>query len=139
MAIPARRRRNTRRFIQSTKLPRRRFCSRSMNGSGCLHRLCTTRGRSISPVEGEVVVTKSQYGALTSEPRNRRKADIVALGQFLERSTFGPAATGLRLLSVGEFRGTAHVLPASYRAAPAFRRAGADQVALHVGQPAENG
>ena len=43
----------------------------------------------------------------------------------------------LRLLRVGEFRGATNVLPARFRPAPAFRRAG--QVALHVGEAAEDG
>jgi hypothetical protein len=45
---------------------------------------------------------------------------------------------GFGLLRVSEFRRAAHVLPASYCPAPAFRRAGADQVALHVRQLAED-
>jgi hypothetical protein len=58
------------RFIQSTKLSKRSSCRRSTNGSGFLLRLCTTRGTSISLVQGEVVVTKNQYGTLT--PRRSR-------------------------------------------------------------------
>jgi hypothetical protein len=41
--------------------------------------------------------------------------------------------------NIGEGRGAAHMLPARRGAAAAFRRAGADKVALHVGQPAQDG
>jgi len=40
-------------------------------------------------------------------------------------------------LRVGEFRRPADVLPACLRPAPSLRRAGADQVTLQVGKPAQ--
>src|ERR1019366_8757836 len=78
--------------------------------------------------------TNSEISSSPGEPRNRRQPDIVALRQLLERRTFGAAAADLGLLRVGEFGGAAHVLPTRLRPAPAFCRAGADQVALYVGQ-----
>src|SRR5271166_5478737 len=74
-----------------------------------------------------------------SQPRNRRQPDAVALRQFLQCSTFGAAAACLHLLRVGKLRGSPHVLPARLRSAPPFRRAGADQIALYVRQPPEDG
>lgn len=67
---------------------------------------------------------------LRRELRNRGNPDVVALRQFLERGTVRAALPGLCLLLWGEFRGTAHVLPASLRPAPSFRRAGTDQETL---------
>ena len=74
----------------------------------------------------------------SSEPRNCRPAHGVALRQLLQRSDFPPSAS-FRLLHVGEFRWSAHALPSCLAPAPPLGRAGADQVALHVGQAAEDG
>jgi hypothetical protein len=70
------------------------------------------------------------------EARNRRPADIVALRQFLQRRALRASPDGLFLLGR---RGTAHVLSLGLGAAPAFGGAGADQIALHVGEASEDG
>ncbi len=46
---------------------------------------------------------------------------------------------GLFLLCRGECRGSAHLVPSRFGAAPAFGGTRADKVALHVRQAAENG
>jgi Pentapeptide repeats (8 copies) len=76
---------------------------------------------------------------LSRESRNRALADAIAAREFGKRSAFGPAATGLVLLCRRQFRGPAHMLPTLLRPAAAFSGAGADKIALHVRQSAENG
>ncbi len=63
----------------------------------------------------------------------------VAAREFDKRGTLRPALAGLGLLFLGQFRFPAHALPALLRPAAALGGAGADKVALHVGQAAENG
>jgi hypothetical protein len=64
---------------------------------------------------------------------------MVAARQFGKRGTFRPALAGLGLLRLGQFRFPAHALPALLRPAAALGGAGADKIALHVRQSAENG
>src|SRR6516225_1643327 len=64
-------------------------------------------------------------------------AAIVAVGQFLQRSTLRAASGGLFLLGRGQGRGSPHRLSLVLGAASAFGGAGADQVALNIGKPAE--
>ena len=73
------------------------------------------------------------------EARNRRPPDIVGLRQFFERGTFGLALADFFLLLRCELRRSAHMLPFGLGAAPAFGGTGADKIALHVRQSAENG
>jgi hypothetical protein len=62
-------------------------------------------------------------------------ADIVAAGEFVERSALHTATAGLFLLYRSECRGSAHVLSLGLGAASAVGGAGADKVALHVASP----
>jgi hypothetical protein len=73
------------------------------------------------------------------QSQNHRFADVVALRQFLERFTLRPPPPCFSLLLRREARRSAHVLPARLRPAAAPRRAGADQVAVYVRQPAKHG
>jgi hypothetical protein len=73
------------------------------------------------------------------EPRNRGHADVVRSGEVFQRRALRAALAGFRLLLQGERRGAAHMLAARLGAAPAFRRAGADKIALHVGEAAKDG
>jgi hypothetical protein len=75
---------------------------------------------------------------LDPQPRNRRPAYIVAAGQFVERRALRAPPDGLFLLRRRQRRGPAHLLSLGLGAAPALGGAGADQIALHVGQAAEN-
>ncbi len=76
---------------------------------------------------------------LLTQVSKSAQADMVTARQFLERCTLGASAAGLHLLRVGQLRAAADALPARLRLAPAFCRAGADWIALHVGQSAEHG
>src|SRR6202162_4129150 len=67
---------------------------------------------------------------LCSQPRNRRPAYIVALGEFRKRCPLCPPPPCFLLLQRRELRRSPHVLPARLRPAAALRRPGADQVAL---------
>jgi hypothetical protein len=62
-------------------------------------------------------------------------ADIVAAGEFVERSALHTATAGLFLLYRSECRASAHVLSLGLGAASAVGGAGADKVALHVASP----
>jgi hypothetical protein len=73
------------------------------------------------------------------EPRNRGHADVVRSGEVFQRRALRAALAGFRLLLRGERRGAAHMLAARLGAAPALRRAGADKIALHVGEAAKDG
>jgi hypothetical protein len=68
---------------------------------------------------------------------NRRAADVVAAGEFVERSALRAPPDGLLLLGRCQGRGAAHVLSLGLGAAPAFGGAGADQIALDVGEASE--
>src|SRR5271166_3472343 len=70
------------------------------------------------------------------QPRNRRFADVIAFRQFLERFALSPPPPCFSLLLRRELRRAAHMLPARLGPATAFRRPGADKIALHVHQPA---
>jgi hypothetical protein len=73
------------------------------------------------------------------EPRNRGHADVVRSGEVFQGRALRAALAGLRLLLQGERRGAAHMLAARLGAAPAFRHARADKIALHVGKAAKDG
>ena len=73
------------------------------------------------------------------QSRNRALADVVAAREFGKRSTLRRSPSGLGLLRCRQFRRTAHALPALLRPAAAVGGAGADKVALHVSEAAENG
>jgi hypothetical protein len=64
-------------------------------------------------------------------------AAVVAVGQFLQRSALRAPSGGLLLLFRCEGRGTAHMLSTGLGAAPAFGGAGADKIALDIGQASE--
>ena len=64
---------------------------------------------------------------------------MVAAREFGERGTLRPSSAGLVLLRLRQFRFPAHALPALLRPAAALGGAGADKVALHVRQSAQNG
>jgi hypothetical protein len=66
-------------------------------------------------------------------------ADVVAAGEFVERSALRASSGGLLLLCRCQGRGSAHALPALLRPAAALGGAGADKVALDVGEPSEDG
>jgi len=70
---------------------------------------------------------------------NSRDADVVALGQFLQGRTLRATVPRFGLLLRSKGWRTAHVLPARFGSVSALRRAGTDQVALHVRQAAQNG
>jgi hypothetical protein len=73
------------------------------------------------------------------DPRNRALADIVAAGEFGKGRALGPPPPCFGLLCVGQLRGSAHVLPALLGRAAALGGAGADKVALDVGEAAQHG
>jgi hypothetical protein len=58
--------------------------------------------------------------------RNRALADVVAAREFGKRRDLRPSSAGLGLLRRGQFRRSAHVLPALLRTAAALGGAGAD-------------
>ena len=62
-------------------------------------------------------------------------AHVVAAGKFSKRRAFGASSPRFGLLRFSKFRGSAYVLPALLRTAPAFGSAGADKIALNIGQP----
>ena len=64
---------------------------------------------------------------------------MVAAREFGESSTLRPPPSGLGLLRRRQLRRTAHTLPALLRPAAALGGAGADKIALHVGESSENG
>jgi len=79
------------------------------------------------------------YRGSCRQPGNRALANVIAEGKLGKGRPLRPASAGLRPLRVGEFRGSAHIMPALLRPAAALGGAGADQVALHVREAAENG
>jgi hypothetical protein len=68
---------------------------------------------------------------------NRRFADVVAFRQCLESFALGPPPPCFFLLLRRELRRRADMLPARLRPAPAFRRAGTDEVTLDIREPAK--
>ena len=77
---------------------------------------------------------------LRHEPRNRRRADIVAAPDFGKRFLAPVAALDrLFLLVRGKLRRSAHSLPARHGSRPAFPGPGADKVALELCKPAQHG
>src|SRR3954470_7648075 len=72
------------------------------------------------------------------QPRNRRARDVIAAGQLVERGSFRAPLPRLSLLNVGQLRRAPHMLPPRLGAAAALRRAGADEVALHIGKATED-
>ena len=70
--------------------------------------------------------------AVTSQSRNRTLAHAVAAREFGKRCALRPSSASLGLLRVGQFRRSAHVLPALLRPAAALGGAGADKVPLHT-------
>jgi hypothetical protein len=64
-------------------------------------------------------------------------AAVVAVRQFLQRRALRAPSGGLFLLCGREGRGPPYVLSLGLGAAPAFGGAGADEVALHVGEAPE--
>ena len=64
---------------------------------------------------------------------------MVAAREFGKRRALRPSAAGLVLLRLCQFRFPAHALPALLRPAAPLGGAGADKVALHVSEAAENG
>ena len=79
------------------------------------------------------------FPSCVPEPGDRRSTDIVAGCQLPEGRTLGTSLTGLPLLLGRERSRTAHMLPTRLGSAPAFCRAGTDQIALHIGQSAQHG
>lgn len=73
------------------------------------------------------------------QPRNRHDPDIISAGQFPQRRALGTALAGLGLLLRRKGPEAAHVLAAPFRPAPPLGRAGADEVALHIGQTTQHG
>src|SRR4051794_11655861 len=78
------------------------------------------------------------FGRSASKPGYRRPRDIVAESQLLERGSFRASLPRLSLLNVGQLRRAPHMLPPRLGAAAALRRAGADEVALHIGKATED-
>jgi hypothetical protein len=76
---------------------------------------------------------------LIAQSRNRRRADVVAAGDVGKRLALIPALDRLALLVVSEFERSAHFLSARHGPRSAFASARADQIALELGQPAEDG
>ena len=74
-----------------------------------------------------------------SQSRNRALAYVVAAREFGKRRALRPSPAGLGLPRIGEFRGSTHALPALLRPAAALGGAGADKIALHVGEASEDG
>src|SRR6516165_2989582 len=79
------------------------------------------------------------HSAAAVQTRNRAFPYTVAARKLGEGCALRSAAAGFGLLCCCQFRRTAHVLAALFRPAAAFGGAGADKVALHVSEPAENG
>jgi hypothetical protein len=72
----------------------------------------------------------------TRDAANGGYADVVAAREFVERSALRAASGGFFLLCRSECGGSAHLLPSGLGAASALGGAGADKIALHVGQAA---
>jgi hypothetical protein len=69
------------------------------------------------------------------EPGNRALANVIAEGKFGKRRALYSSPAGLGLLRVSELRQPAHMLlPALMRPAAALGGAGAEKVALRVGE-----
>lgn len=64
--------------------------------------------------------------------------EIVASGKLAQVRAFGASHAGLGCCAGLNFRGAAHVLPASLGALHALSCADADKVTFHVGQAAED-
>ncbi len=77
--------------------------------------------------------------ASCGEPRNRALAHAVAAREFGERRALRTSPACLGLLRRRQFWRTAHALSALLRPAAALGGAGADKIALHVGQAAQHG
>jgi hypothetical protein len=73
------------------------------------------------------------------EPRNRTRVDVIAARDVGERFAQVAAANRLAPLMRGELEGSAQALPVRLGTRPALARAGADQLALKLCQPAQHG
>ena len=93
-------------------------------------------GRDVTRLQGDVAISPIMLSC--NKPRNRRAADVVAPGQFSERVALRAPPDGLLLLFRCEGRGSAHGLSLRLGARAAFGGAGADKIALHIGQASEN-
>ena len=91
-----------------------------------------------SGAKGQRLEDKGRPSLCSSQSRNRALAHAIAAREFGKRSTLRPSPSGLGLLRLRQFRFPAHALPALLRPAAALGGAGADKVALHVRQAAEN-
>ena len=85
------------------------------------------------------MIRRGRFVPLRCVTGDRRAAYIVAAREFVECRALRAASDGLFLLSRCEERGSAHVLSLGLGAAPTFGGAGADQIALHVGEASEYG
>jgi hypothetical protein len=109
--------------------------------------MCVSRPNRNVSVFSKLEMSVRQYGwgraagwsCGSGGTANGGYADVVAAGEFVKRSTARAATGGFLLLRRNEGRGTPHLLPLGFGAAPALCRAGADKIALHVGQAAEYG
>jgi hypothetical protein len=72
-----------------------------------------------------------------SRAADGRYADVVAVRQFSQRRALRAPSGGLFPLRWAESRGSPHRLSLGLGAAPAFGGAGADKIALDIGQAAQ--
>jgi hypothetical protein len=73
------------------------------------------------------------------QPGDHAVAYAVAAREFGKRCALRTSPASLGLQRLGEFRGSAHVLAPLLCPAAPFGGAGADKVALHVGEASEDG
>ena len=76
---------------------------------------------------------------LDAQPGNCRPCDLKVLSNFVKRRTGGPHLQSIALLPCREFAWTAHKLTPRSCPCAAFGRARANQIALDIGQSAQDG
>jgi len=76
---------------------------------------------------------------LDAQPGDCRSCNIKVLGYFVKRRPGGPHLQSIALLPCSQFAWTAHTLTPRPCPRSAFGRAGANEIALDVGQTAQDG